>query len=242
MESVIAVWGKNGAGKSTVAVAIGTELAKNDWLVGIIVADTAYASAQHLLGIEIPQGRGLGGALKNPYDEAAKYFVESPRTRNLFLLALSEKDNCFTVNGVGEDEAKRLLLTTKERFDCIIVDCTASIKDSMTFIGLSYSTMIIDILQANITDYKFRLSHQPFLDEFRLREKVVYVINGDRGYFDIRLAEKGLKTKFSYILPYSETVFEAENNGEILSPDNIRSKKDKQYLKTINSLVSEVMG
>ena len=133
-----------------------------------------------------------------------------------------------------------MLLVTRERFDYLIIDCTANIRDAITFLGMYHANRIVEVMRASVVNYKYRLSHQIFLDDFNFGEKTLSIINCDMGYLDVPRTEKALKIKFFCSLPYCETIIEAENNGEILSAGNVRTRRDGKFIKGVNALAYEL--
>ena len=238
---VISVWGMGGAGKTTIAAAIGASLATKGKIVGIICADMSYSSMQHILSIKIPDAKGLKYVLKDLDDEAAKGFVVCPKIENLFVLELPERENCFSIDALSEEDAEKLIAFTKDRFDFLIIDCTSDIKNALTFLANYSADKIIEVIKASITNFKYRLSHQIYFEEMGLAAKTISVINMDKGLIDLGEVEKALSLKLPFALPYTRTVQAAEGDGEILTKGNMKTRNDKKYLKAMDKLMEEIL-
>ena len=237
----IAVWGRNGSGKTTITAGLANLLAAKDALVCVISANTEFSTIQHLLDMEIPLEKSIKTAIKFKGNDLIDKFVIHPKNKNLYVLAVSEYDDCMNDEKVSEEDAKNLYMTVRERFDYILVDCTQNFRDALTFLGIFNADTIIEVVKATLPDYMFRTSYKAFFEEFRFADKAITILNQEDNFVDIKKMEKHLGIQFSYIFPYTKTVRKSESNCELLTAKNIVTTKDKAYVKELDKLTASLL-
>jgi MinD-like ATPase involved in chromosome partitioning or flagellar assembly len=232
--SVIAVWGKNGSGRSTVAVNLAVYLAKKGNLVGLVGANKAYGSVQYYLGIDIPEEKSLKNALETiDQDDLVQFFVQHPKVKDLFVMGLSNTDNCLKLRSIKEDAGKRLLLNTKDKFDYYIIDCTETFTDTLTTIGCQYADVVLEVIKPTIQAAAFRISQEELLESIRLKHKIVSVASCNKDLIKLSDFEHRAKLRFSAVLPYSRNVESSENTAEPIALVGPSSRADKEFIKGI---------
>ncbi len=235
--SVIAVWGKNGSGRSTIATNLAVFLAKQGNLVGLVGASKTYGSIQHYLGIDIPEEKSLKNALESiNEDDIVKCFVQHSKVKDLFILSLSNSDNCLKLRSIKEDVGKRLFLNTKDKFDHFIIDCTENFTDTITMIGCQFADCILEIIKPTIQSAVFRKSQDELLESLKFKEKLISIANSNKDLITINDFERSSKLKFAQVLPYSKNVENSENTGEPISLLGAANRTDKEYLKGISQI------
>lgn len=232
----IAIWGRNGCGKTTIAAELASLLAEQ-YVTSIICCDTSFSSIQHILDVEISTQKSLRAAIKDKSDPA-KRFVEA--SHNLFVLAVSEQDDCLKIDDLTEDEVIRLYDNIDGKFHFQIMDCTQDFHNPLTFLAMRRADIIIEVIRATLSDYMFRVAYENFLKEFGFIEKVISVINQDRNIVSIPEMEKNLGIKVRCIFPYTDTIILNESNGKILK--NAVNRRDIEYLKECKKLVNIIKG
>ncbi|WP_313559190.1 AAA family ATPase [Ruminiclostridium cellobioparum] len=235
--SVIAVWGKNGTGRSTVATNLAVYLARKGKLVGLVGTNKSYGSIQYYLGTAISEEKSLKNAIEIVNeDDIVKSFVQHPKVKDLFLMSLSNSDNCLKLRGVKEDAGKRLILNTKDKFDYYIIDCTENFTDTLTAIGCQYADIILEIMKPTIQSAAFRISHEELLESIKLKDKIVSIANLNKDLMRISDIEHKAKVKFAQILPYSKNVENAENTGEPITLLGPQNRADKEFIRKITQI------
>ncbi len=236
---VIAVWGKNGSGRSTVASNLAVCLAGKGYLVALVGASKAYGSIQHYLGMEVLEEKSIKKALEAVNeDDMVKSFVQHKRLKDLFVMSLSNTENCLRLKTVKEEEGKSLLINTKDKFNYYIIDCTESFGDTLTTLGCRYADRVVEVIRPSIQAAAFRAAHRELIDGLKLAPKLIPVANNNKNLIDINELEQKLKLKFTGILPYSRSVERSEGTGEPVCLSGAVTRADREYIKEIRKIAA----
>lgn len=243
MAKVISIWGKGGAGKSTITANLASHLAKEGHVVGILGTSKTYGSIQHYFGMQIAKDKSLKRAL-NVYEEEdiVKRFSQHPTIKNLFVLSLSNDEDCMSIGSITEDEGKRLILNTKDAFDYYIIDCTESFKDTLTLLGLIYADKVIEIVKPTIQGTAFRMAHADLMDSLKITDKLVSITNNNSRFLDTNEIEKELNIKFEVVLPYAKGVERSENDGRPIILSGAANRAEKDFINGIKSIAVSIVS
>lgn len=236
---MIAVWGKEG--KSTIAANLACSLIKKDYVVGIIGASRLYGSIQHNFGVEIKKEKSLKRALDAKDDDEIKTkFTQHPKFDNLFILSLSNKDDCMTLEKITEEDGKRLILSTKDKFDYLIIDGTEIFNETLTLLALYYADKIVEVIKASLQGSIFRAAHSDLIENLKLMPKMISVVNLDKKYIDIKKAKQELKIELPIILPYVKEVEISENTGIPFYQKGATNRMEREYIKGIDIIAGRL--
>ena len=122
--AIVLTSGKGGVGKTTTTANLGTALANRGARVVLVDADIGLRNLDIVLGLESRVKHHLLDVLEEraSLDEA---LVPGKHSESLFLLAAAqsrEKDEVET------SKMKALILSLRERFDYVLIDCPAGIE------------------------------------------------------------------------------------------------------------------
>ncbi|HLY02335.1 MAG TPA: septum site-determining protein MinD [Candidatus Cybelea sp.] len=122
--AIVLTSGKGGVGKTTTTANLGTALANRGARVVLVDADVGLRNLDIVLGLESRVKHHLLDVLEEraSLDEA---LVPGKHSEHLFLLAAAqsrEKDDVET------SKMKALILSLRERFDYVLIDCPAGIE------------------------------------------------------------------------------------------------------------------
>ena len=80
----ICIWGKNGCGKTVLALNLAAWLSQNQLLVGLISAED-FAEIPAYMNLAFPPNKGLKAAKDNPTDHIKNFYVEAIKDSSLYL-------------------------------------------------------------------------------------------------------------------------------------------------------------
>ena len=184
---IISVFGKDGAGKTTIAPHLAKYYSRNNYFTGVISTETRYGSLQRVLGVEVTEKQSLLQAILDP-NQASKCFTKV--NDNMYVLSMADittiKDYDTATALLGnqnkqtEEQNKRVekfIDNVKDVFDILIIDCTDRITDILTYTFLSKSDKIINVIQSNLDGVAYETAHLMFNDLAIFQNKKINVLN-----------------------------------------------------------------
>ncbi len=217
MGKIITVCGGGGYGKTTIAANLASVLSQK-YLVGLLSTNTMYGGIQHLFGVEIEHSRGLSEMLHTKGD-ISNSFVPCGNNKNLCLLSLANSYDCLMLAGkeydVETNDIKEILSELKNMFQYIVIDCEPELCHPLSVYSLIYADSVLNIIKPTVQGMAFYNSYRALLAALNINdEKMVHIMNNDKGYIGAKNIEKTAGIKISMQIPYCKSVEEAENNGE----------------------------
>lgn len=196
--SILGIWGPPQSGKTTIAIALATALARQGKIVCLISAED-YAEMPITMGVTIPAKKGLKYALSG--DKKVKDFVVEVET-NLFLLAPSIYDSAFDYTLTG-DQAERLLNSAADVFDYLVVDCTAE-KQALTGQTSALAKKMIIPVPARVCAKAWFDANERLLTI--IAPKTEYVRSCTSKDFAFSELEKSIGCKTNFAIPYCKNM------------------------------------
>ena len=123
-KAIVVTSGKGGVGKSTSTANIGTALAVLGKKVVVIDADVGLRNLDVIMGLESRVVYNSMDVLEGNC-ELEKALVKDRRTKDLYLLAASQKNN---KSDIQPEQMKKLCLELKETHDYVLIDSPAGIE------------------------------------------------------------------------------------------------------------------
>ena len=121
---IVVTSGKGGVGKSTSTANLGTALALLNQRVVVVDADIGLRNLDVIMGLESRVVYTSMDVIEGTCD-LDKALVKDRRTKDLHLLAASQKDN---KDDIQPEQMKKICLELKEEYDYVLVDSPAGIE------------------------------------------------------------------------------------------------------------------
>jgi MinD-like ATPase involved in chromosome partitioning or flagellar assembly len=228
---IIAIWGRDGTGKSTLADALGMLFIKQG-VTAIIDTDLTQPTLPiRVNGKRFSVDSSLGKALSGVgTDYAARYLHQHPKNKQLFYAGLTDRDEYLSYeHGLETAEAaKTFVEQCASLADTVILDLSGQRTDPFVPAALSSADKIIVPITPNVQGICWMEAVKPFLEAMYSAERVLPVTTmAERSVLDA--IEKAADIQFAEALPY---VREFRQNGldTCSTPTAIRYFKQVQKL------------
>ncbi len=173
--SIVITSGKGGAGKTTVCASLGIALAGLGARTVLVDADITLNNLDLTMGIE-------GSVVYDISDVAAgkcrikQALIEDPYTDNLYILPSS---HAMRSGGVGARAFQEIVLTLKESFDYVLIDCPAGIDEGFHR-AVSASDEALIVTTPSVSALRDADKVIGLLDSYKM-QKISLVVNRIRG-------------------------------------------------------------
>ena len=245
MGVLIAIWGKNGSGKSTVASNLACVLAKRGNSTAIVGANRLYGSIQHFFGTDIPAERSLRHLLAGEESmNISQYFNECPSVKRLHIASLANSDDCLSYRNEKPDAVKRFLSVAKRSFSFTIADCDESPEDPLSMHCLAESDRIAYVTRLSVQCSAFSKACESLVLGLRIADKIDIVVNASDaqssgGISGCRLF--GIERK-AFSLPYCKSAQLAACEGKPLEHSRALGRASGRFHAGMESLALALGG
>ncbi len=228
---IIAIWGRDGTGKSTLADALGMLFIKQG-VTAIIDTDLAQPTLPtRVNGKRCSADASLGKALSGVgTEDVAKYLHQHPKNKRLFYAGLTDRDEYLSYEHGLEtaDAAKTFMERCAVLADTVILDLSGQRTDPFVPAALTSADKIIVPITPNVQGICWLEAVKPFLEAMYAAERVLPVVAmTERSVLDA--IEKAADIRFAVTLPHVREF--RQNGGDAGStPAAIRYYKQVQKL------------
>lgn len=227
--SIIAVWGSPRSGKTEIALALAYALTEQGNIVGMISAED-YPEMAAKLGIQNSPGKGIVPAVSFG-SNISQCAVEVKKGMGLFLLAGMPADSTFDLT-FGKEQAERILKSSEDLYDIVIVDCTTSKQNAISGEALAMATHIIMPIPGQVEAKYWHDANKQILDG--LHYKTRYIRNCTEKRFNYSLLEELIGCRPFSSIPFCSDLQELRAEGKGLID------KGGKYKRAVNTLVQGV--
>jgi MinD-like ATPase involved in chromosome partitioning or flagellar assembly len=234
---VVVIWGKNGAGKTTVAANLACALADFQKMVGLLSSNLYFGELQTHLNCKISTGQGSHLALASQ-TEAQSFFVKSGVNSNLFLLAAPNECNASDQCEQDAQEVESLIQRARIPFDLLVIDGSADLQNALTYIGMMAASTIVSVYQPSIVTCLWHQAHTQLFSQLRIRDRQLHVLNADNAACDRGAVLKVLGIKLGYELPFVPNAPIYENIGTPIVYQ--KDKPSQKYAKAMRQIAAEI--
>ncbi|GHU94319.1 hypothetical protein FACS1894208_05180 [Clostridia bacterium] len=225
MSSIITIWGKSGAGKTTAALNLAAALSQSR-CVGLISSNLQY-------GLLTDGDKGLLNALEEP-SRTKECFVKSSFAENLFLLSVPVGYSGLLADNVSNEDAEQVLDSALSYFEVLIADGSEDITNPVSSVALSQSGKIIAVHKPSVAAGVWYRSMSDFISQLHLENKLLHVIQQAPWHIEATEYASALRINVSLSLPYVPNAPQLEDNAK---PIILESEKYcRRYGKAIIEL------
>ena len=239
MNNLIAVWGKNGSGKSTVASNLACCLAKRGCSTAIIGANRFYGALQYMFGVELSEEQSIRNVLTGRNEMGIEpYFREYGLVKGLFIASLSNADDCIGYQKFSADKATRFLNLAKNHFHYTIVDCDESTEDPLSMLALTLADKVIYVTKPNIQHAVFASAYENLVAGLQITDKMEVLFNCNKGVADVDSYQPFHKAGRHSVLPFCKAFELTENLGKPFMTLKSVGRTAKKYKTSMEAIAA----
>lgn len=244
---------RGGSGTSTIANNLAYLFAKKGYITAVIELDRQCGTSPYLNNvIEKNTEKSLKRAMDSYEEESiVKSFVQSKHHDGLFTLSLRLHDELHSLYKFNIDQIQKIIKTARKKFDKVFIDVPMSYVDN-GFIGALYihPDQFIQILDDDIVTWHKLKLYEDFLERTKMKtfNNVFTVINKYQEIVPNKLVDELkkemeiLKLDKIYRIPYIKQVIKANNEGVLLADMIPATRKEKEFVKTLDSLYKDILN
>lgn len=226
----IAIWGKGGCGKTTLALNLAAWLAQNQKLVGLISA-ADFAELPAYLNLTFAANKGLKAANENPSEHIKNFFVEAYRDSSLYLLSPAPDGDSSDVCGFDKATGRRIIQESKEVFDVVVVDCTTAKENAITGEAIALSDALIIPVNDDLAYPQWYNSNLMLFDNMKIR--TYFVESKFNGFTNIQAIFKSMGVQSIASIQHIKNAPSTMNEGGLLFKGGREQKIYEVGLSTI---------
>lgn len=232
----IAIWGRDGIGKSTLADALGGLFAKQS-ITAVIDTDlTQPTLPMWLPGVKAEPDTSLGKAITGVgTSEMTKYLHLHPKQNQLFYVGLTADDEylSYEIGLEADNQAQDFVELCADLTDRIILDLSGQRTDPFVPGALVNADKLIVLFTPDVQGVCWYNAVKPLLQSMNAQGRVVPVVAMADPHQDLSAIEKAADVSFATVLPFVKEF--RRNPGD--SPQNGTTIAATQYAKQVKKLM-----
>ena len=234
---VIAVWGRDGIGKSVLCDELGKLFAKMGVTVIIDTDLTQPTLPVRLNGAKIDSNASLGKAIGTGTLDAAIYLHQHPKLKTLFCTGLASQDEYLSYElGLEADHAAQdFVERCTELADTVILDLSGQRSDPFLPGALIHADKVITLFTPDVQGICWFNSVKPLISTMNAQERILPVVALMGRHHDQLAVEKSTDTKLALVLPY---VYGFRQDGI----SNGATRAAMRYCQEVNKLQAMLKG
>lgn len=200
----IAVWGRDGIGKSALCDTLGILFARQG-VTAIIDTDLTQPTLPvRVNGKKLDADTSLGRAIGMGAIDPAPYLHQHPKLKTLFYAGLTDRDEYLSYEfGLEVDEAAQVFVERcTELADTVILDLSGQRSDPFLPGALIYADKVIALFTPDVQGICWFNSVRPLIATMNAQERVLPVAAMAGRHHDLSAVEKAVDGKYSAVLPY----------------------------------------
>lgn len=248
---IVAVWGRDGSGKTMIADALADRLASGDQLAAVLDTDLTQPTVHLRKPIREVKEEERFGSLGRAISgigmlEARSYLHQHHRNQGLFIAGLTAADDYLSYElGLGaKDMAERFVKSCTEVVDHVVLDCSGQRTDPFLPAALALADAFIVVLTPEPQSIWWWWSVVKFLTDTVGLPKVIPVMNMVQRQHDFGSAVKGtaLEESLGTVLafPWSRELDALRCAGEL--PSGATSFSGRKWNRSIQRLIERLAG
>lgn len=201
---LIAVWGRDGTGKSALCDTLGILFARQGVTAVIDTDLTQPTLPTRLNGMKIDTDASLGKAIGMGAMDAAPYLHQHPKLKTLFYAGLIDRDEYLSYElGLETDNLAQDFIERCEVIaDTVILDTSGQRSDPFLPGALIYADKVIALFTPDVQGICWFNSVRPLISTMGAQERILPVAAMAGRQHDLSAVEKEADTKFIASLPY----------------------------------------
>ena len=240
---LIAVWGRDGIGKSTLCDALGMLFAKQGITVIIDTDLTQPTLPVRLNGSKFEAERSLGRAVSGiGANDASRYLHQHTNQKSLFYAGLIDMDEylSYEIGLEADNAAQDFVDQCLELADMVILDLSGQRTDPFVPGALSNADKIITMFTPHVEGLCWFKSVEHLLETMSAQERTVPVFSMVERHSDIYAIEKADGIQFAISLPYVQEFRHIHGTGA--TPMDGTTPAALRYVRQVRNLGTLLKG
>jgi len=235
---LIAVWGRDGIGKSAFCDALSILFARQGTTAVIDTDLTQPTLPSRLNGKQFDADASLGKAVGMGVMDAAPYLHQHPKLKTLFYVGLTDHDEylSYELGLETDDAAQDFVERCAELADTVILDLSGQRSDPFLPGALIHADRIIALFMPDVQGICWYGSVKPLFATMSAQERVLPVAAMAGRHHDLSAVEKEADTKLAAALPYVREFRQDCDAGAGTTPASMR------YLREVKKLHALLEG
>lgn len=233
---IIAVWGRDGTGKSTLCDALARLLAKQG-VTAIIDTDLTQPTLPiRVNGKKLDGDASLGKAISGiGSGDAGRYLHQHPGRKGLFYAGLTDRDEymTFEIGLEATDAAQDFISQCAALSDTVILDLSGQRADPFIPCGLTRANKVIILITPDVQGICWFNAVKPLLEAMNAQGRVLPVAAMVERHA-VETTEKALDLRFAAELPYAGEIRQVRDTGA--SPLDGSTRAPRRYGKQAQKL------
>ena len=244
---ILAIWGKDGIGKSTLAHKLGAFFAAHE-LTGVVNTDLTMPTLPLWMPKAVSNSGSLGRFITGTgTSEIRPYLHHHPQQEGLFYSGLSYEDDFLTYEvGLEADEAaRRFINQCTHVLDHVILDLSGQRNDPFLLPALQMSDRVLVCMTADLSGLCWFNAISPLLHHLSVDGRVVPIAMQVQKGQDPAAIERSANLHFHWVLPFVREFPLLYGTGDMedISKEALRwsnaVKKLGKQLKTCSEMEGE---
>ena len=237
---LIAIWGRDGIGKSALADALGCMFAGKG-VTAVIDTDLTQPSLPaRVNGKQFDADTSLGRAIGMGAMDATPYLHQHPKVKTLFYIGLTDRDEYLSYEfGLEADEAAQVFVERcQEVADTVILDLSGQRCDPFMPGAFVYADKVIVLIAPDVQGVCWFNSVKPLLATMNAQDRIIPVAAMTDRHHDLSVIEKAVDVKFAATLPFVKEF----RQDSTVSPLDGATVVAARYSKQVKALCALVKG
>jgi MinD-like ATPase involved in chromosome partitioning or flagellar assembly len=214
---VIAVWGRDGIGKSVLCDALGELAAKQDVTIVIDTDLTQPTLPSRVNGKHMDVDSSLGKAVSGiGADDVRRYLNQHARHKRLYYAGLTDRDEYLTyeLGMEADDAAQDFLNDCKEIAGTVILDISGQRNDPFLPAALLNAGHILLFFTPDVQGICWHKAVMPMLKDMSVDQRVLTVAAQVQRHQDTEVVAKISDIRFDAALPYAPELRRLRDEGK----------------------------
>jgi cellulose biosynthesis protein BcsQ len=239
----LAIWGRDGIGKSTLADTLGITYAQKQTAIVIDTDMTQPTVSTRINKALFEERTSLGRALsRNGEDDAAGFLHQHPNHKNLFYAGLTDKDAflSYEIGLEGDEAVRNFIMQCTDLADTVILDVSGQRYDPFLFGALLNADKVIIPITPDAQGFNWFNAIRPLIEELKVQDRILPVAAMVGKHHHIELIEEIAGVHFAACLPFSKEIRFMRDSS--LSPLDGTTPAAFQYMSAVRKICVLLKG
>lgn len=237
---LIAIWGRDGVGKSTLCDALGILFAKQGVTAVIDTELTQPTLPMRVNGKHFDTDASLGKAISGMVmGDVSRHLHQHPKQKSLFYTGLTDRDEylSYEIGLEADDAAQDFIEQCKELADTVILDLSGQRTDPFVPCALIHADKVIAVFTPDVQGECWFNAVKPLLHSMNAQGRVLPVAALVDNHHDLSAIEKAADAQFTAALPFVKELRQIRDAGAFpldgTTPAALRYARQAQKLYTL---------